>query len=353
MKVNSKWLLVGAALAAFAVWAAWQNMETGQLPEGLARANGRLEAVDIDIAAKTGGRLEDVFVAEGDFVHAGDPLAQMDTTELDALKAEAEAQLRRARISVDTATSLVDQRKAEFEAAEANVELQQAGLDAATVKLERSERLSENETISQQRLDDDRSAERRARAALASANASLAASKVAIGSAEAMIVDAQAAVEAAQASVARVEAQIADARLVAPRDGRVQYRLAEPGEVLGSGGRVINMIDVSDVYMSFFMPTSDAGRLAIGTEVRLVLDTAPDVVIPATISFVSDVAQFTPRTVETEEERLKLTFRVRAAIAPALLQRYIEQVKTGLPGMAYVRLDPEAEWPAFLQQTLD
>ena len=113
------------------------------------------------------------------------------------------------------------------------------------------------------------------------------------------------------------------------------------------------MIDVSDVYMSFFMPTSDAGRLAIGTEVRLVLDTAPDVVIPATISFVSDVAQFTPRTVETEEERLKLTFRVRAAIAPALLQRYIEQVKTGLPGMAYVRLDPEAEWPAFLQQTLD
>lgn len=353
MKVDSKWLLVGAAVAVVAVWAAWQNLETGELPEGLARANGRLEAVDIDIAAKTGGRLEDVFVAEGDFVHAGDPLAQMDTSELDALKAEAEAQLRRAKISVETATSLVDQRKAEFEAAEANVELQQADLDAASMRLDRSERLSENDAISQQRLDDDRSAERRARAALASANASLAASKVAIGSAEAMIVDAEAAVEAAQASVARVEAQIADARLVAPRDGRVQYRLAEPGEVLGSGGRVINMIDVSDVYMTFFMPTSDAGRLAIGTEVRLVMDTAPDVVIPAKISFVSDVAQFTPRTVETEEERLKLTFRVRAAVAPDLLQNYIEHVKTGLPGMAYVRLDPEAEWPAFLQQTLD
>mgnify|MGYP002825071470 CR=1 FL=1 len=212
--------------------------------------------------------------------------------------------------------------------------------------------ISFRNTIAQQRLDDDRAAERRARAALASARASLAASRAAIGTAEAQIIDAEAAVEAAKASVARFDAQIADATLLAPRDGRVQYRVAQPGEVLGSGGRVINMIDVTDVYMNFFLSTEQAGRVEIGSEVRLIMDAAPDRVIPASVSFVSDVAQFTPRTVETEEERLKLTFRVRARIAPELLKRYMRQVKTGLPGVAYVRLDPNVEWPDFLRQNL-
>lgn len=129
----------------------------------------------------------------------------------------------------------------------------------------------------------------------------------------------------------------------------MQYRLAQPGEVLRAGGRVINMIDVSDVYINFFLPTEQAGRVELGTEVRLVLDAAPGVVIPAEVSFVSDVAQFTLKTVETVEELLKLTFRVRARISPELLQDYARHVKTGLPGMAYIRLVPAVEWPVFLQ----
>ena len=82
------------------------------------------------------------------------------------------------------------------------------------------------------------------------------------------------------------------------------------------------------------------------------LDAAPKYVIPARVSFVADVAQFTPKTVETEEERLKLMFRVKAQIAPELLRKYIQRVKTGLPGMAYVRLDANAEWPKTLTGTL-
>ena len=98
--------------------------------------------------------------------------------------------------------------------------------------------------------------------------------------------------------------------------------------------------------------TAEAGRVAIGTEVRLVLDAAPQYVIPARATFVADVAQFTPKTVETEEERQKLMFRIKAKIAPELLRKYIQQVKTGLPGVAYIRLDPKAEWPAALKGTL-
>jgi HlyD family secretion protein len=96
------------------------------------------------------------------------------------------------------------------------------------------------------------------------------------------------------------------------------------------------------------LPTEAAGRVAIGSEVRLVLDAAPQYVVPARASFVADVAQFTPKTVETAEERQKLMFRIKAKIDPELLKRYIRQVKTGLPGMAYVRLDSNSEWPANL-----
>jgi HlyD family secretion protein len=132
----------------------------------------------------------------------------------------------------------------------------------------------------------------------------------------------------------------------------VQYRVAQPGEVLAAGGRVLNMVDLGDVYMTFFLPTAQAGRVAIGTEVRLVLDAAPQWVVPAQVRFVADVAQFTPKTVETEEERQKLMFRVRAQVPKDLLQKYITYVKTGLPGVAYLRVDPEAEWPEFLSANL-
>jgi HlyD family secretion protein len=128
--------------------------------------------------------------------------------------------------------------------------------------------------------------------------------------------------------------------------------VAQPGEVLGAGGRVLNMVDLGDVYMTFFLPTAQAGRVAIGAEVRIVLDAAPQWAIPAEATFVANVAQFTPKTVETEEERQKLMFRIRAHISPELLRRYIDQVKTGLPGRAFVRIDSSAEWPAFLTETL-
>ncbi len=112
---------------------------------------------------------------------------------------------------------------------------------------------------------------------------------------------------------------------------------------------MLSLLDVTDVYMTFFLPTEAAGRVALGSEVRLVLDAAPQYVIPAKVSFVADEAQFTPKTVETQVERLKLMFRVKARVDPKLLREHVEQVKTGLPGVAHVKLDPRAEWPPELR----
>ena len=176
----------------------------------------------------------------------------------------------------------------------------------------------------------------------------MAAAEAAVAAAQAQVVGARSSVDAAAATVARIEADIADSVLKAPRDGRVQVRVAQPGEVLGGGGRVLNLLDLSDVYMTFFVPETVAGRVALGSEVRIVLDAAQGAVIPASVSFVASQAQFTPKTVETESERQKLMFRVRAQIAPELLRQYLEQVKTGVPGVAWLKVDPQAEWPASL-----
>ncbi|ANV25791.1 HlyD family efflux transporter periplasmic adaptor subunit [Rhizobium pusense] len=352
--MSKKGLLIGLAVVVLAVAAyfAWSKLTAEGLPSGFVASNGRIEAVEIDISTKTAGRLQDIMVREGDFVKAGQVLAQMDTAQLEARKRQAEAQLRRAKIAIDTAHSLVAQREAEKTSALAVVEQRKAQLDSASKTNARSKQLLTGNAVSQQIVDDSEAAEQSARATLASAQASLAASDAAINAAKAQIVDAEAAVDAAQADIESIETDIADATLKSPRDGRVQYRIAQPGEVLSAGGRVLNLVDLGDVYMTFFLPTAEAGRTSMGSDVRLILDAAPQYTIPAKVSFVADVAQFTPKTVETEEERQKLTFRVRAQIPQELLQKYIQYVKTGLPGMAYVRLDPEAAWPENLERNL-
>ena len=107
--------------------------------------------------------------------------------------------------------------------------------------------------------------------------------------------------------------------LKSPIAGRVLYRLAEPGEVLAAGGKVLTVLELTDVYMTIFLPTALAGRIAVGSEARIVLDAVPQYVIPATISFVAARAQFTPKDVETRTEREKLMFRIKVRIDPELL----------------------------------
>ena len=353
-KTIRTWVLRALLLAAVAglAYLGWRQLQPDALPAGFAGSNGRIEAVEIDIASKLPGRIAEILVDEGDFVSAGQLLARMDTAALQAQLREAEAALRQARIEVATANSLVRQREAERQAALAVVAQRQAERDAAQKRLARTEELAARGNTPLQTLDDDRARFEAARAAVAAAEAQVAAAEAAIGLAQSQVVGAEAAVEAVTATMERVRVDLDDADLRAPRDGRVQYRVAQQGEVLAAGGKVLNLVDLGDVYMTFFLPTAAAGRVALGAQARIVLDAAPQYVIPAQVTYVADVAQFTPKTVETAEERQKLTFRIKAQIEPALLQRYIRSVKTGLPGMAYVQLDAAVPWPPELEVRL-
>jgi HlyD family secretion protein len=315
-------LLLGAVLAAAAGagvygfhW--WRQP---RLPPGFASGNGRIEATEYDIAAKYAGRVVEVPVKEGDLVEPGQVLAQMDIDVLEAQRREITAELAGARQSEQQARAVLAQRDSERNLARAD--------------LARTQALVEEEVSSVQQLDHDRTRSETAEAAFLAA--------------QEQVHVAESSIAATLASLQRIETQIRESTLVSPVRGRVLYRLAEPGEVLGAGGKVVTILDLTDVYMTIFLPTDEAGRVAYGAEARVVLDALPDFVLPAGISFASPEAQFTPKEVETSTEREKLMFRFKVKIDPALLEQHLEQVKTGVPGVAYVRLADGGEWPQHL-----
>lgn len=324
IKRNTVMLTVLIVLAAVVVLFAWRYFQPPALPEGIASGNGRLEATEVDITTKFPGRLAAVAVKEGDNVTAGQVLAHMDVRELEAELRQAQAQVTQTQKQRSAAAAVITQRKSEVALAEKT--------------LVRSRELYENRNISIEQLQRSETALQTARAARAAAEAELAL--------------AAAAIDAARARVESVQTRIDDGALKTPIDGRVLYRLAEPGEVLPAGGKVLTVLDLTDATMTIFLPTLQAGRLHIGDQARIVLDAIPEYVIPATVTFVSPEAQFTPKEVETRTEREKLMFRVKVRIDPALLAKHAAIMKSGVPGVAYVRLGVDIEWPASLQVRL-
>lgn len=340
-------LLIIIAVIIFGLYF-WKSLKNEGPGDGFISGNGRIEATEIDISTKLASRIDDILVNEGDFVKAGQTLANMQISVLEAQHAEATAQYHQAINTEESAKAQIKLKESDVMAAKAVVVQRESELDAAQRRLARSEALVKTNSLSQQQLDDDRANMRSNEAAVLAAKAQVTAAEAAVDAAKAQAIGAASSVKAAEATIARVQADIVDSQLVAPRDGRIQYRITQPGEVLGAGGKVLNMVDLSDVYMTFFLPEVAVGKVAIGSDVRIILDAAPDYVIPAKISFVASTAQFTPKTVETASERQKLMFRVKAQIDKELLQQHLELVKTGLPGVAWVKLDPNAEWPANL-----
>ncbi len=341
--------VIAAAVVAVIAVLAWTALRPSGPGAGFVSGNGRVEATEIDVATKLPGRVQDIMVNEGDFVHAGQPLAQMQIDVLDAQRDEALAQSRQAVTAVASANAQVAARESDTAAAQAMVGLRKSELDAAARRFARTQTLARQGSAPIQEFDDARARVHGAQAALTGAQAQVAAAQAAIVAAQAEVVGADSGVAATEATVTRVEVDIQDSLLKSPRDGRVQYRIAQPGEVVAGGGKILNLVDLGDVYMTFFLPEPAVGRVALGSEVHIVLDAAPQYVIPAKVSYVASTAQFTPKTVETASERQKLMFRVKAQISPELLQKHLNLVKAGLPGMAWLKLDSQARWPANLE----
>jgi len=315
-------LIVLAVVVLIGGGIAWWVLSKPKLPPGFAGGNGRLEATQVDIAAKYAGRLKTVDADEGDTLEPGQVVATIDTEPLQAQLRASLAKIKEAQDNLRTA--------------QAQVRVKQSELNFADKQYKRSKQLVSTGAVSGREADADLSRADSARAAL-------------IGT-QAQVVAAQSLIDAQTAESERLKATIADNTLKSPIRARVQGRLAQPGEVLAEGGKVLSTLDLSDVYMYVFLPTNVTGKLALGADARIVLDALPGYPIKAAVSYIDPNAQFTPKQVETAEERHNLTFRVKLQVQNKEGLRQLERmVKVGVPGMGYVQLDPSAEWPKNLQ----
>jgi HlyD family secretion protein len=298
----------------------WQRLHPG-LPLSIVSGNGRLEADEINIDTKYAARISQMLADEGDLVKAGQVVARMDTRDLQASLKKSEAQVEQARRAVDEATANVTQQHAQ-------AVLAQQEYDRAGYLVARGFQTKEVLDQRQQQLD--------------GANAALSAAKL-------RVIEFEHALDAATHDVELYSVEINDDTLVAPRDGRLQYRIANLGEVLPAGGHVFAMLDTSYVYMDLYLPTEQAGKVKYGADARVVVDAFPKLAIPAKVMFVATQAQFTPKTVETKTERDKLMFRIRVRIDADWLRGRTDAVSSGLPGVGYVQTDAGTAWPTALQ----
>jgi HlyD family secretion protein len=319
---KSLWLVLFLVLVVAGALLVWQKMAASGTPANLVSGNGRLESTSYDVATRLSGRLIALGPKEGDLVKLGDEVGLIDARDLQAQLLQSEALVQQARQTAAEARATVLRYQSE------------RGLAGATLK--RTEELVARKFLSPQRLDQDRSAVRQADAVLAAARLRVEA--------------ADAAVLAAEANVGRIQSNLDDARLLAPVSGRVLYRLAEPGEVLASGARVLTVLDPSDVFMTVFVPAETAGQIVLGTEARLQVDALGADVVPARVSFVAERAQFTPREVETRNEREKLMFRVKLRLDAEWLAAHPDVIKPGMPAVGWLRLDATQPWPDSLPE---
>ncbi len=324
MRAPALLALAAAAVLAAGGYLVWIKQQPDSDLAGFATANGRIEVERVDVATKLPGRVADIRVKEGDLVRKGEVIARLDTTELLAQLASAKASARRA-------TEAIGRAKAELA-------IEQAEHHLSEVEWRRASELERRSVAPVAEVD-----RRRAQMQVDEAQSA---------GAEAGIRDAEAAAEAAQANVDQINATLAEMTLYSPVSGRVEYKLVHTGEVVASGSRLVTILDLSDAYMTVFLPTSGAGRARLGAEARIVLDAAPAYVIPAVVSFVAAEAQFTPKSVETANEREKLMYRVKLAIAPDVLTTYQDYVKAGLTGVGYVPVTASPSWPERLRPHL-
>jgi len=317
LRVALALLVLGGGAGGAYYW--WQRLHPA-LPAGVVFGNGRLEADEINIDTKYAARIGEILADEGDLVKAGQVVARMDTRDL-------QASLKRAEASVRQATRAVDEAKANVVQQQTQVELAKQEYDRAAYLVQRGFQTKE---VLDQRVQ-------QLNGALAGLEA-----------AAARVIESEHALEAATHDVELYNVQINDDTLVAPRDGRIQYRVANLGEVLPAGGHVFAMLDTAYVYMDIYLPTREAGKVRYGADARIVVDAYPQVAIPAKVIFIATQAQFTPKTVETTTEREKLMFRVRVRIDADWLRGRSDAVSSGLPGVAYVLADAATKWPSWL-----
>ena len=314
--MKGKYIALALVAAGIAGGAIWYNAKLQtQTLQGIAAVNGRIELKRLDIATLYAGRVEEILVQEGDVIEQNQLLARLSSSQSQSQVDSALAQKQRAEEAVARAA--------------AEIEAQQQQAKVAKLELDNAQKLRRENLVSASEL------ERR--------QASYKASLAAVETAKAAKAEAQAAVNQAQAQVDHATSQNNDMLIKAPKAGWVEYQIAEVGNVIGVGGKVVSLLDPTDTYINVFLTSAQMNQVKVGDEARIKID-GVDAVFPAKITFVSSDAQFTPKSVETTEERAKLMFKVKLQIPADVALQYSRFLKGGMTAMGYVKYDANAQW---------
>ncbi|WP_019673962.1 HlyD family secretion protein [Psychrobacter lutiphocae] len=349
---NKLWLIILLLAVAIIGLFLWQQLHSdSKLPEGIVSSNGRLELERFDIASLYPGRVEDILVEEGEDVEQDQLLAKLSSTQSQSQLTAAQAGEQRAQQLVSQAKAGKAQGEQAVARAEAEIAARVEQQKVAKMELDNARQMRRENLISPSELNKRQAAYNGAVSAVQAARAARSEAVAALGRLDAQISEAQAGVAQARAQETAAASANDDMSIRSPKAGRVEYHIAKVGSVIAAGNKVVSLLDTSDVYMNIFLPNEQMSPLQVGDEARIILD-GVDMVWPAEVSYIATEAQFTPKSVETQNEREKLMFKVRLKLPADTALQYKGLLKGGMTGNGYVRSSADVAWPENLQVRL-
>lgn len=360
-KLPRKYLVGIVVLAAVAVAVFLFLGASKRAPDGLIQTNGRIEGDPVSIASKVPGRIDRIEVREGDVVRAGQVLVRLDDTQLRARVEQAraavatlEAQLASADAGLDllgrevplrARAAAADAGRAQALVAKAEATSRQAQKDADRAASLASQGFASRQLGERAQLVSDAASSElmAAREGLLQSRrqldiARLGGDQIRARKAERAALQAQ--LRQAKASLVEAESLLADLTLTAPSAGVVAARVREPGEVVAAGGSLLELVDLDQLYLKAFVAEAEIGKLRRGLSAQIYTDAFPDRPFKATVRYISPRAEFTPKEVQTPDERVKLVYAVKLYVDANPGGR----LTPGLPADAMIRWKEGAPW---------
>ncbi|MBS0352749.1 MAG: efflux RND transporter periplasmic adaptor subunit [Proteobacteria bacterium] len=352
MRFDKKNLLIGlvaVAVVVGGVWA-WQHFAGGgDLPEGLIQANGRIEGDHTTVASKLAGRIAVLKVREGDAVQAGQVLAQLEDTQLAARQQQADA-------AVATVAAQLQAARAQLAIARREVPLAEASADAVLAKARAAEaqaakdarrfdELAERGTVEPRRAEQMRLAHTASAADLRQAEQSLSSARLGhdkVKARENDVAALEAGLRQAEAAAKEVASLVDDLTLRAPTGGVILTHLREAGEMVAAGTPIFDLVDLDKLYLKVYVPEKQIGQLRLGLPAQVYTDAFPGQTFAATTRYIASQAEFTPKEVQTPDERVKLTYAVKLYFDANPDHR----LTSGVPADAVIRWRDGVPWQA-------
>ena len=297
---------------------------------GVLRVSGNIEITDAEVSFKIAGRVVERSVSEGESVKAGQAVARLDTSELAQEVALRSAEVRAAEASL--AELVTGSRPEEIAQSEAVVRRMQADVARARADFKRLKKLYEQDNVSGQDYDAAKSAVEVTTAKLGEAQEQL--RLVQKGPRIEKVERARAQLQQAKEALALAETRLGYATLTSPLTGVVLSHNIEPGEFVAPGTPIVTVGDLAHVWLRAYIDETDLGRVKVGQVVKVTADTYPDKVYEGRVSFIASQAEFTPKSVQTKKERVKLVYRTKITVDNPHME-----LKAGMPADARIVLD--------------